>query len=175
MVSSRKRIAIFIDGSNFYHSLKSSFNKTNIDFVLFCNYLSKNNDLIIINYYSAPLNQKDNPEDYKKQQKFFNYLKNIKRLNLFLGRLEKRSNKHKTEKGVDVKIAIDILALAYSDKYDIAILVSNDSDFVPAVKEAQLHNRKVYNVSFPATKCFHLNRICDKTIKVNDVSEYLKD
>ena len=139
-------VIIFIDGSNFYHSLKSSFSRVNLDIELFCNYLVNNNDLIQINYYTATLNQLDNELEYSRQQKYFNYLSKIKRLCLYFGRLEKRNNNHKTEKGVDVKLAIDLLSLAYNNKYDIAILVSNDSDFVQAVKEVQLLNKKVYNV-----------------------------
>jgi len=168
------RVIVFIDGSNFYHSLKYSFSKVNIDLESFCNFLINNNDLIQINYYTAPLNQIDNELEYSRQQKYFNYLSKIKRLNLYFGRLEKRNNNHKTEKGVDVKLAIDLLSLAYNNKYDIAILISNDSDFVPAVKEVQILNKKVYNVSFPATKCYHLNRICDKTIKINSIDAFLK-
>lgn len=168
------RVIIFIDGSNFYHSLKSSFFKANINFESFCYALIDNSDLIQINYYTAPLNQLDNELEYSRQQKFFNYLSKIKRLTLYFGRLEKRDNNHKTEKGVDVKLAIDLLSLAYNNKYDVAIIVSNDSDFVPAIKEVQLLNKKVYNVSFPATKCYHLNRICDKTIKINNIQEFIK-
>lgn len=37
------------------------------------------------------------------------------------------------EKGVDVQIAIDLVALAYDDEYDLAILASADTDLLPAV------------------------------------------
>jgi uncharacterized LabA/DUF88 family protein len=37
------------------------------------------------------------------------------------------------EKGIDVKIATDLVAAALDDKYDIAILVSSDSDLVPMI------------------------------------------
>jgi len=37
------------------------------------------------------------------------------------------------EKGIDVKIATDLVAAAIDDKYDIAILVSSDSDLVPMI------------------------------------------
>ena len=38
------------------------------------------------------------------------------------------------EKKVDIKIAIDIISLAYENAYDTAVLVSGDGDFVPVVK-----------------------------------------
>ena len=37
------------------------------------------------------------------------------------------------EKGIDVKIATDLLVGAFDNKYDIAIVVSSDSDLVPAI------------------------------------------
>lgn len=37
------------------------------------------------------------------------------------------------EKGIDVKIATDLLVGAFDNKYDTAIIVSSDSDLVPAI------------------------------------------
>jgi len=37
------------------------------------------------------------------------------------------------EKGIDVKIATDLLVGAFDNKYDTAIVVSSDSDLVPAI------------------------------------------
>ena len=41
------------------------------------------------------------------------------------------------QKGVDIKIGLDIAALAFKEKVDQIILVSGDSDFVPAAKAAR--------------------------------------
>lgn len=38
------------------------------------------------------------------------------------------------EKGVDVKIAVDMVTMAMRDEFDIAVLFSNDTDFVPAIE-----------------------------------------
>lgn len=38
------------------------------------------------------------------------------------------------QKGVDAKIAIDMVSLAHSNSYDIALLLSGDSDLIEAVK-----------------------------------------
>ena len=47
------------------------------------------------------------------------------------------------EKKVDIKIAIDIVSLAYENAYDIAVLVSGDGDFVPVVKKIKELDKKV--------------------------------
>ena len=41
------------------------------------------------------------------------------------------------QKGVDMKIGLDIASLAYKGKVDQIILISGDSDFVPAAKHAR--------------------------------------
>lgn len=168
-----KRLMVFIDGSNFYFSLKKTFSTSKIDLKKFVDFLIADNELISIKYYNAPLNQKDDEEGYKKQQKFFEYLKTIPKLDLYLGRLEKRPDNHKTEKGVDVKIAIDLLVNAFKDNYDVAILISNDADFIPAIEEVQKIGKSVYYVGFSKMKSYHLKKICDKTIKINEIKGYI--
>ena len=41
------------------------------------------------------------------------------------------------EKQVDVRIAVDMVGMAYRSEYDVAYLLSADGDFVPAVREVQ--------------------------------------
>ena len=41
------------------------------------------------------------------------------------------------QKGVDIKIGVDIASLAYKHQVDQIILISGDSDFVPAAKLAR--------------------------------------
>ena len=51
------------------------------------------------------------------------------------------------EKQVDVMIAVDLVAMAYQDQYDVAYLLSADGDFVPAVREAQRQRKRVFAAS----------------------------
>lgn len=46
-------------------------------------------------------------------------------------------NTHNQEKGVDVKIAIDMIQLTYERQYDVAIILSQDRDFEPAISLAK--------------------------------------
>ena len=48
-----------------------------------------------------------------------------------------RVNAGGQEKGVDVSIAIDLIRLTYERAYDVALIVSQDADFIPAVKLAK--------------------------------------
>ncbi len=39
------------------------------------------------------------------------------------------------EKGIDVRMALDIALLAYRGEYDVAIICSGDTDLIPAIEE----------------------------------------
>ncbi|PWW01349.1 NYN domain-containing protein [Hoeflea marina] len=53
------------------------------------------------------------------------------------------------EKGIDTRIATDLVSLAWEKAYDIAVLVSADQDFVPAAEYLQNKGIKVIHGGFP--------------------------
>jgi uncharacterized LabA/DUF88 family protein len=67
-----------------------------------------------------------------------------------------RVNPGGQEKGVDVSLAIDLIQLTYEQRYDVAILVTRDWDFGPAVRLAKTiartqHRQLSFESAFPAT------------------------
>ena len=64
------------------------------------------------------------------------------------------------EKGIDTAIVTDMIKLAWADSYDIAVLVSADRDFIPAVEFLGSKGLKVVHAGFPpsgmelARKCW---------------------
>ncbi|MEU9887880.1 NYN domain-containing protein [Sphaerisporangium sp. NPDC051011] len=52
------------------------------------------------------------------------------------------------EKGVDAAIVTDMLSLAWQDAYDVAVLITSDADFVPAVERIQERGLKVINAGW---------------------------
>lgn len=48
-----------------------------------------------------------------------------------------RVNLGQQEKGVDVSLALDLVRATYEQRYDVAIIVSQDADFGPAVRLAK--------------------------------------
>lgn len=52
-----------------------------------------------------------------------------------------------TEKRVDVSIAVDMVRMAYEGMYDVAYLLSADSDLVPAVEVVRSRGKKVFAAS----------------------------
>jgi uncharacterized LabA/DUF88 family protein len=58
------------------------------------------------------------------------------------------SMKGTVEKGIDTAIVTDMIKLAWEDSYDIAVLVSGDRDFIPAVELLAAKGRKVVHAGF---------------------------
>jgi len=53
------------------------------------------------------------------------------------------------EKGIDVKMATDLIAGAVDDKYDTAVIVSSDTDLVPAIDWVRNRkNKKIEYIGF---------------------------
>lgn len=72
------------------------------------------------------------------------------------------------EKGTDINIAVNMISKAYTNAYDIAILVSGDTDYVPVVN--QLHNigKIVILATLPQQNITKYNGLYDQHIKITD-------
>lgn len=146
-----KRCILLIDGSNFYFKLKDLELHNLLHFNLsgFANKLIDKDKIIKAVYYIGAV-RTDGTEKTKKlhddQQKLFAHLRkhNFK---YSLGYLLKSDGKFH-EKGVDVNIAVDILVTAYEDLCDHIILVSSDTDLLPAVKKAREKGKTVEYIGF---------------------------
>ncbi len=151
----KEKVAVYIDGSNFYGYLKDeeiNFPKgTKFNFKEFVNFLvSDERQLVSKRYYTGVFRNLDGSAKSKNlvsgQQKFFSNLENdgfvIKR-----GRIMPIDKAYK-EKGTDVKIAVDLIVGAVDNIYNTAILVSSDTDLIPAIKYVKYKNKKIEYVGF---------------------------
>ena len=170
--SEKKKIAVYINGSNFYFSIRKKFN-IKVDLGKFCQKIIRSNKLVKINYYIAPLNQKTHPEQYLEQQKFFEELKKIDKLKIIFGRLEKRKRDgdvYYIEKASDVNLALDLVLDAEKKIYDEAYLISNDGDFSGAVSAVKNFNKKVVYVAIGNKKSIshHLKKVASRTFYITE-------
>ena len=127
------RIAIFIDGSNLYHALKTNFRRHDLNFTEFANRLCASRRLFRIYYYNVLQDPAQWPETHRDQQEFLNILRMTPYLEVRLGST-KIGQGVQVEKGVDIMLATDMLYFAWNDFYDIGVLVSGDGDFVYALQ-----------------------------------------
>ena len=147
----RRVFCIYIDGSNFFHSLKNcDIDENQFDYRKFVDWLVgtrvKN-----VKYYVGEIRVKKGDEKSKKlfnsQQSRFNRLRNFS-FQIVKGRIIKIDDKF-MEKGVDVRIGIDVAVGAAQNYYEKAFLISSDSDLIPDVEFAiQKANKEIVYVGF---------------------------
>ena len=148
---SKQRVIVYIDGFNFYYGLKKAPWKKYywLDIVkLMESFLRPNQELIAVKYFSA---RPTEVGKRKRQDAFFQANKENPKFKLILGKYLKKEIEcfkcHNIihtyeEKESDVRIATQIVADAYQHNCDLAIIVSADSDMIPAVelaKEAKIN------------------------------------
>ncbi len=111
-------------------------------------------------YYTCRLTPDHAEEARKAQEKFLGALDHIDYLEVRLGKLVRRDTKCVAcgderekwmEKGVDMRLGVDMLAAAAKDMYDTAVLVSGDGDIAEAVKAVKELGRQAEVAAFPRT------------------------
>ena len=74
------------------------------------------------------------------------------------------------EKGVDTRIATDMISLEWDGSYEAAMLVSSDRDFVPVVEFLIKKGIKVVHGAFPPSAS-ELTQACWSSISVPDIRD----
>jgi len=88
-------------------------------------------------YYSSEFSKEENAQTYQEQHDHLNELQtSIPYFQIKLGRLVHVHNGW-VQKGIDVKIALDIYSKAVTNHYDTAAIVSGDSDFTDVISEVK--------------------------------------
>jgi uncharacterized LabA/DUF88 family protein/ASC-1-like (ASCH) protein len=160
-----ERVAIFIDGSNLYHKLKDLKIQNTVLFNYrgFCDFLSRNRPVVSYKYYVGVVRAKAGDEKAQalraSQQKMFY---NLEKQGFLIEKgFLMQSDGAFHEKGVDVKIATDMIIGAYEDLYDTAILISSDTDLIPAIKQVRSLGKKVEYIGFSHSPSIALQKNAD--------------
>lgn len=103
---------------------------------------------------------------YSDQQRFLTRLKQVQEVRLWTGRMA-WANTVWYEKGVDVQMATHLVAMAYRDEYDVAILASGDGDLAPAVREVRRLGRTVENAMPLGRHSWHLLQESSRFIPID--------
>jgi len=182
-MSNEERVFIIIDGNNFYHRLKETFSPEAklLDFHYqdFANWLARGRKIIKKKYCVGVVRAK--PDDKKGQQMRINQQKLFAKLRkdgwiLEYGYLLNADGKYH-EKGVDVQIAVDLLIGAYEDLYDTAVLVSSDTDLIPALIKAREMKKKIEYIGFSHKPSYGLITHSDirRLFTKDDIQQFLYD
>lgn len=162
----KERAIVFVDGANLYRGLRACYGIERLDLAAFCKNIVQGRELRNIYYADANLLQNRGPNNYKRQQAYFSYLRSVKGL-IFRAGYYSRSTDPPTEKKADVFIATDMVDLCHRDEFDMAYLVSGDADLAPAVDIVLRQGKRVINVYFDTVRrnSYVLKRHCQGLFK----------
>ncbi len=178
------RVAVFIDGSNFYYQCRDNLGRTDVDFGAFTGWLvSPARTLVRTYYYTVPLTPDHSEEQRTSQQKFLGALHRVPYLEVRLGKLVRRDTtcpacgdhrERHVEKGVDMRIGVDMVGGAAKKLYDTAILVSGDGDLAEAIKAVKELGQHVEVASFPKGRAYELMQEADvcRDLTVADLTPF---
>ncbi|GAA5529714.1 NYN domain-containing protein [Herpetosiphon gulosus] len=145
------RTSIYVDGFNFYYgALKRTAYKW-LNLQQLAQKMLPNNTITEIKYFTAHVSSRSHdPDQGTRQQAYIRALKTIPNLSVILGRfltnecmmpLAQVQGKQQfvkviktEEKGSDVNIAVHLINDAYQGRFDVAVLITNDSDLCEAIK-----------------------------------------
>lgn len=166
-MESKKKVAIYFDGSNFYYKLRELKlpNITYFNYGKFSKWLARDRDIISKRYYVGAVRAKEDNEKgqklRKEQQRLFSHLESLdQKFTIKRGYLMDNDGVYH-EKGVDVKIAVDLLVGAYENIYDTAILISSDTDLIPVIQKIKHLGKDVEYVGFAHKPSLALQKYAD--------------
>lgn len=154
----KEKVIVYVDGFNLYFGLLEA----GLDYCkwlnikkLASNLLKKNQELIEVKYFTSRIS--NDPDKQKRQSIYIEALESVG-IKVFYGNYQRNTTECRQcgniwptfyEKMTDVNIATQMMIDAFQDKYNMAMLISGDSDLVPPIKAIHdLFNKRVF-VAFP--------------------------
>jgi uncharacterized LabA/DUF88 family protein len=124
------------------------------------NMLTPNQELAATKYFTAHITTSKGKQE--RQNAYLDALRTVPSIQIILGRFQKDRKAcdkcrhvayHPQEKKTDVNIATNLICDALDDSFDTAIIVTGDSDLVPALQTVRkLKPKKRLVVAFPPNR-----------------------
>lgn len=195
---SKERVAVYIDGFNLYHAIKN-LRKPHLKWLnvhKLSNLLIRQNSqkIVSVRYFSAYGNHYSNTDKVYRLTRHRSYVSALEAKGVIshMGNFAKRDMHYSSgngpyyrakwrryeEKQTDVGIAVHLINDAHMDKFDRALIVSLDTDMLPAFKimQSEFPNKSIDCVA-PPSRSHHrdiqLLGIGLKNIKVSQIEKSL--
>jgi uncharacterized LabA/DUF88 family protein len=158
----RGRVAVFIDGNNLFHAAR--FHNIDVDYNKLLRLLLGDGRLLRAFFYTGV------DAGAERQQGFLLWMR---RNGFRVVQKELKTFYDGTRKAnLDVEIAVDMLSLA--GRYDTAVLVSGDEDFVYALNAVAYKGCRVEVAGFRSNTAPRLIDVADFFIDLGDIAELVR-
>ena len=164
----QRKTIVYIDGFNLYYgALYGTRHKWLNPLALSQRLLSADNQITHIKYFTARVSARANdPDQPTRQEAYFRALRTIPNLEIYFGHFLSHPRNmplvnpkpgqpqyakviSTQEKGSDVNLASHLLYDAFKNKFDVAVLITNDSDLYTPIKMVKEELRKTVGILNP--------------------------
>jgi uncharacterized LabA/DUF88 family protein len=153
-----KNVAVFVDVANLYYAARGQ--DVDVDYVALLKHATKGRDLIRAYAYSGL-----DPEN-ENQKKFLDFLgKNGYRV---VAKDIRKFGDGRVKANLDIELVVDLFRLA--DRMDVAVIVSGDGDFAPAIRALQDEGVRCEVISFRPNTSSDLFAVADEFHDVMKIS-----
>ena len=146
------RTCVYIDAFNLYYGCLRRSAYRWLDLSALCRVMLPRNEIVAIKYFTARIVARaSDPQQASRQQVYLRALKTLPNLEIIYGHYlshtvrmplanpvsggPRYADVIKTEeKGSDVNLATHMISDAYEDRFDVAAVITNDSDLLGPVK-----------------------------------------
>lgn len=175
------RVVFFIDGFNLFHALDQNPEYHKYKWLNLSNlakqFLTSKDTLSEVYYFTALANW--NSEKVNRHKQYINALRYVgvdivygkfKRKNLKCRAICKKIYTSFEEKQTDVNIAIYLLEQAIKDEYDTAVILSGDSDLIPAINAVKnsFPEKSIWVLIPIGRQADELKNRCDKNMRIKE-------
>ncbi|MEP6469739.1 MAG: NYN domain-containing protein [Chloroflexota bacterium] len=153
-----KNVAVFVDVANLYYSARGL--EVDVDYVALLKAATKGRDLIRAYAYSGL-----DPEN-ENQRKFIDFLgKNDYKV---VHKDIRKFGDGRVKANLDIELVVDLFRLA--KRMDIAVIVSGDGDFAPAIRALQDEGVRCEVISFRPNTSSDLIAVADEFIDIMKIA-----
>lgn len=172
------RVIAYIDGYNLYYGLRDNgwkrFYWLNLQ-RLAEQFLNSNETLLETKYFTTIVKHPDDKR--RRQQVYLEALQTLQNFSIFYGHFlsdtitcRNCGHTYKThhEKMTDVNISVELMKDAFQDRFDVALLISADSDLVSPIRSIQqlFPNKKVTSIFPPGRFSSALKSISARALRM---------
>lgn len=120
-------------------------------------------------YQSSPPTEEERKR-YENTRRFLASLEALPRFEIRYGKLARRVDdrgQRFEQKGVDVLLSVDLVRMSFDHQIDVAVLLTGDSDFIPAIRAAKEAGVVVRLYYVPGNCGDDLITTCDESCMVD--------
>ena len=148
-------VMVYVDGFNLYYGAVKDTRYKWLNIQRMAQLLLPKDQIVGIKYFTAKVHSRDNdPDKHIRQQVYLRALRTLPNFKIYYGHYlshvvwmrlanpvpgrSKYAEVIKTEeKGSDVNLAVQLLNDGYQSAYELAVIVTNDSDLLEAIRIVQ--------------------------------------